>query len=249
MRVIEAFDVPVRTVAVSPDGRFLGALAGGMLRVHDWLTGERVWERDGLPTFGQLAFSPHGIIAFFEHGWLSASALSSPGKLHRIARAPFSGAIAVSSDGKTLVATRAGQREQAKLEQWEVPGWRLKVGIDFWSPFERLAFSPNGEHVAGINRESFELRFAQSGGLNRRELWWEGQYIPSAFRRGVQRQVPPRGAFLTFPRHSETVVFGWDAEFRVMETRAGSVLKRVPSPGQPFTDGKSFANTTGLPEV
>jgi WD40 repeat protein len=240
MRVIEAFDEPVRAVAVSPDGRFLAAATGGELGVWDWVTGEPVFRGVGYPVpLNQLAFTADGntlVIAYVNGAYRLTHDVPHPTPLDYRSYGPFSGGVAVSPDGRTLVATRAGRPQQVKLEQWELPGWRPKSGIDYWSPFERLAFSPDGQHVAGINHESFELRFANSFGLNSRQLSYEGQYLPARFRRGIQRHETPLTAFLTFPRHSETVVFGWDAEFRVMETRAGNVLKRVASPGEPFAD-------------
>ena len=42
--------------------------------------------------------------------------------------------------------------------------------------------------------------------------------------------------FLAFARDSQRVVFGWETELRVMETRAGAVIKRVTSPGEAFAD-------------
>jgi WD40 repeat protein len=257
MRVIEAFDEAVRAVAVSPDGRFVAATGGNHLAVwywlsgteSSWLTGDWVGDRGS----SQLAFATDG-------SWLGLATRNcvvrlapTNGNLVNVPSGRCAGGVAVSPDGKVFVATGAGQQQHVKLEQWELPSWRSKTGIDYWSPFERLAFSPNGEHIAGINRESFELRFAQSGGLNRRELAIEESNLPARFRRPLYRQEPPRSAFLTFPRHSETVVFGWDGVFRVMETRAGNVLRRVESPGEPFADaaflgsGRHLATVDGTP--
>ena len=42
MRVIEAFDEPVRAVAVSPEGRFLAAASADALQLFDWITGARL---------------------------------------------------------------------------------------------------------------------------------------------------------------------------------------------------------------
>jgi WD40 repeat protein len=246
MRVIETFTEPVRAIAASPDGRFLAALGRRTLSVHDWASGERLWNRDNLPAFGQVLVTHRGQLVFHDHGWLSACELVPRGRLHRISSASFSGAIATSPDGRTLVATRSGAPQQVKLEKWELPDWRPAIGVEYWSPFTRLAFSPNGEHIAGINGEVFELRFGQSGGLNRREVSpWQRyrteQRMRTSGRRGGslaarEEAPPPRSFFLTFPRHSDTVVFGWDSELQVMETRAGAMIKRVISPGDAFVD-------------
>jgi WD40 repeat protein len=255
MRVIEAFDEPVRAVAVSPDGRFLAATPGNRLAVWNWVSGTEAFRLNrsmlgGEYGVGQLAFTADGNSLVFRAGGRLERVNPLTGEGVRLASGARAGGIAVSPDGKTLVATQAGHQQQVKLEQWELPSWRPKAGIDFWSPFERLAFSPNGEYIAGINSESFELRFAHSGGLNRREEpSREGRYLPARLRRGMQQEEPPRSAFLTFPRHSETVVFGWDTELRVMETRAGTVVKRVPAPGAAFADAAFLGSGRQLATV
>ncbi len=232
MRVIDAFDGPVRTVAVSPDGRFLAAASALEMATWDWISGEAL-NRHILPgNVSQLAFGPDSI-------WVARVCLPGVfelirphnGKRVHVFSGLYSGGIAVSPDAKTLVATRTGHQQQVRLEQWELPGLRPRTGVDFCSPFDRLAFSPNGEHIAGINLDVFELRYAESGGLNRREERPRaGRYVPPRLRGEVQVEPPPQSAYLTFPRHSETVVYGWDAEFRVMETRNGNALKRVVAP-------------------
>jgi WD40 repeat protein len=212
MRVIDAFDTPVQTVTVSPDGRFLAATTNFRVRVWDWVTSEKVSELGVIDPGRQLFSTDSRWLIDITHTKLSRrNLLSEPaGRITHIG-AEFSGAVAVSPDGKTLIATRTGPQQQAPLERFSLPDWQPRSGFDYWSPFERLAFSPNGEYIAGINRESFELRYAASGGLNDRQL-----------ARGWGHSV-----YLTFPRHSEAVVYGWDAEFHAMDTRNGNVMKRV----------------------
>jgi len=246
MRVIEAFDKPIRTVTLSPDGRYLAAATEEELGVFSWNTGENTSGRVAIRNNGQLAISGRNgsQLAFslsamgeglvyasrqLEVLWISPA--KTPGfgvEVKTLSQGPFpfAGGVAVSPDGKTLVATRWGQQQHSKLDRWAVLAWRPLVGFDYWSPFPRLAFSPNGEFLAGINHESFELRIAVTGGLNGRQ-----RHSDTGFRAFLTS-----AAFLTFPRHGETVVFGWGEEFHVMETRAGKVLNRIASPGKPFVD-------------
>lgn len=240
MRVIDAFDEPVRAVAVSPDGRFMAATTRHNLYAWDWVTGERVYDFRSVREFdtsAQPAFAG-GTLLFTHTGWLNAVELPG-GQFRSVAPGRFSGAVAVSPDGKRVAATRAG-RDGEKLEEWEFPAFRAKSGFDFWPPFDRLAFSPSGEFLAGINLGRFELRIAISGGKN----GWQGA-------RGWGH-----GAYLTFARDSRTVVYGWDTEFHVMETHNGSVSKRVRASGDElFLDaaflggGRLLAVADGTPEL
>lgn len=222
MRVIEAFDEsePVLTAAVSPDGRFLAAATPYGLAVADWRSGGVVTRASAAAPLTQLAFTADGNWVVFAHAGglfrLAAGERPVPGV---VGKAAFSGGVAVSPDGKTAVATRAGYRQQVALERWELPSWRPLTGFDFWSPFRRLAFSPNGEFIAGIDANTFELRIAVTGGLNGRH------------------RVPYVGdGFFAFHRDSREVVFGWETDLRGMETRAGGVRRRAASPGGAFAD-------------
>ncbi|WP_439624393.1 WD40 repeat domain-containing protein [Gemmata sp.] len=219
MRVIEAFEEAVLKLAVSPDGRFLAAATSRELAVCDWVSG-RVLHRHAaesdtgrlfVPEMGQVAFGP-------DSSWVARLYQRAGGSLidSRVGRVvhalpgSFSGGVAVSPDGKTLAATRSGRVAQVKLECWELPGLRPKTGFDFWSPFTKLAFSPNGEFIAGIGTNLFELRVAVSGGLN------------------GQRRVRYVGdGFFGFSRDSQTVVFGWESALHVMDTRNGNVTRQV----------------------
>src|SRR5688572_7786185 len=220
MRVIDAFDEPVRAVAVSPDGRFLAAATPHALAVCDWVSGAVRFRVPLSRPVPQLAFSIDGNELFFAMGSVQrvdtrrGSVAALRGTLQ-----PFSGGVAVSPDGKTLVATYAGSRQHADLERWELPALRLSAGFTFWSPFRRLGFSPNGEYLAGIDADTFELRIAVSGGLNGRD---RVRYVGEGF--------------FAFARDSQSVVFGWETDLHVMETQNGAVLRRrVTSPGDPFT--------------
>lgn len=232
MRVIDVFDEPVRAVAVSPDGRFLAAAAGFNGAIVDWLSGEVVREFGCNVPLTQLAFTADGNWAIYAATGGMLRLLTGPGEPYTLHRENFSGGVAISPDAKTLVATRAGHRGEVKLERWELPGLRPATGFDFWSPFQKLAFSPNGEFLAGIDADSFELRIAVTGGLNGRH---RVHYI--------------NDGFFTFPRDSQTVVFGWETDLHVMETRAGNIVKRVPSPGHAFRDAAFLATGHQLATV
>lgn len=234
MRVIEAFDKPILAMAASPDGRFLAALSRQSIRVYHWSSHEIADQIDGLDLGGiQLAFTPDGHrLLYLTRNDISQLRVgrSLP---RRVAAGEFAGGLALSPDGKTLVATRAGQRQHVQLERWELPSGRKATGFDFWSPFVKLAFSPNGEFLAGIDRDSFELRFAITGGLNAR------QRLP-----GWSHTL-----FVAFHPDSQMCVFGRDAEFQIMETRAGHMLGRVSSPGPRFIDAAFLGSGRQLATV
>jgi WD40 repeat protein len=239
MRVIDAFDTPVQTVTVSPDGRFVSATTNFRVRVWDWITGEQVSEL-GVIEPGRQVFSTDSrwLIDITKNALSRRNLRAEPvGRVTHIGNG-FSGGLAISPDGKTLVATRTGAQRDTPLERFSLPDWRPLSGFDVWSPFERLAFSPNGEYIAGINHDSFELRYAASGGINDRQ----------------RAQGWGHSVYLTFPRHSEAVVYGWDAEFHVMDTRNGNVMKRVrAAKDQLFLDasflgsGQQLATVDGSP--
>jgi hypothetical protein len=220
MQLIEVFDEPVRAVAVSSDGRFLAAASGFEVGLLNRLTGALVHRVDCTSPIGQLAITPNGQSVAFAaaDGLFRLETSGRPGPF-RFSREAFSGGIAISPDGRTLAATMAGRRQQVQLDRWELPAWRAATGFDFWSPFDRLAFSPNGEFLAGIDNDTFELRIAVTGGLN-----------------GRQRIRYLGDGFLAFARDSQSVVFGRETELLVMETRAGAVVRRIASPGDAFAD-------------
>jgi WD40 repeat protein len=219
MRVIEVFDEAVRTVAVSPDGRFLAAGGSRELAVVNWLSGEVLTRAHGSVALGQLAFTADG-------HWVVFADRSGLYRLATVALKPivvsgarFAGGVAVAPDGKTLAVAEAGGRQDIELYRWELPAWRPAPGFNYWSPFTRLAFSPNGEFLAGIDNDTFELRIAVTGGLN-----------------GRHRVRYAGDGFLAFARDSRSVVFGWETNLHVMESRAGTMQRRVSSPGEAFRD-------------
>jgi WD40 repeat protein len=94
-------------------------------------------------------------------------------------------------------------------------------------PFSRLAVSPNGEYVAGVNAQIGELRFAVSGGLQAR-AWGK--------RRG-------RCQFVSFSPDSRVLACGWDHELHVLDTQSGRHARRAVESGPvPFRDG-AFTGT------
>jgi hypothetical protein len=110
---------------------------------------------------------------------------------------------------------------------------RSALGFDCWSPFVRLAFSPNGEFLAGIDSDSFELRIAVTGGLN-------GRHRLAGWAHTL---------FLAFARDSQTVVFGRDTEYFVMETRGGAVVRRRSVPGNAIADAAFLGSGRPLASV
>jgi hypothetical protein len=237
MRVIDAFDEPVRAAAVSPDGRFVAAAGRGRIVFHDWHTGAPVGEVFAVPRLGQMTFGPGGLLYRVESGLARfSSPFDHANGPDVLATGNFSGGVAVSPDGKVVVATRAGRRQQVPLERWELPAWRPATGFDFWSPFSRLGFSPNGEFLAGIDTDTFELRIAVTGGQNGRH---RVRYVGDGF--------------FAFAPDSRSVVFGWETDLHVMETQNGQVQRRVPSPGAAFAglaflgNGRQFATVDGTP--
>jgi WD40 repeat protein len=232
MRLIQAFERPIRSLALSPDGQSLAAATEYELALFSFHTGERKAGRLSIQNGGQLAFSAQGegvVYANLQLGmlWIAPKITHSIGvDVKQLSQRHFAGGVAISPDGKTLVASCTGRQRQSKLARWSAPGWQPITGFDFWSPFQRLAFSPNGEFLAGINREMFELRITVTGGLNGRQL----------------PRDPTRTAFLTFPAHGETVAFGWSGELYIMETRAGNVLKRFAPRNEPFVDAAYTGN-------
>ena len=96
MRVIQAFDEPVRAVAVSPDGRFLAASAGFLIRVLDWVSGESKTPFGCPVPINQLAFTADGDwLAFaYRNGLYRLNTTGAPSPI-RCGVGPFSGAIAI----------------------------------------------------------------------------------------------------------------------------------------------------------
>ncbi|QJW96521.1 hypothetical protein FTUN_4078 [Frigoriglobus tundricola] len=137
----------------------------------------------------------------------------------------FAGGVVVTPDGKALLATRAGRADAAQLERWNLPGFRPGHGFDFGAPFRRLAISPNGEYLAGIWQNGFELRYAGTGGIDHR------------FRPYKNRPFASIG-FASFAHDSTTCAFGWEGEVHVLDLSTGtSKVVRVTAPetrGNPF---------------
>jgi WD40 repeat protein len=218
MRLIDAGAGEVRTVAVSPDGRFLVASGGsGWLSVLDWATGEPVrWHNLGV-VCDQFAFGPQGGLVYVHQTNLRVERIDTAEDAAQ--GGGFAGGVAVSPDGKWLVAARAGAPNQAKLEKIALPGLRRQLGFEACSPYRRLAFSPDGVYLAGIwpgiprryrsEPAKFELRYAASGGIDHR-------YPPTG-----DRAFTAVG-FVSFSHDSDTCVFGWEGEFHVLNIGTGT---------------------------
>lgn len=248
MRVIQAINnEPIRAIAIARDGRFVAASSHLQLTVLDLGTGNDPITGNCLQPPRQLGFTRDGNWVFLASELGIYAFSTSELRSIEIHTGQFSGAIAVSPDGRLLAATTAGVDRNSNLYQWDISPLRQKDPIEFWSPFERIAFSPNGEHIAGIHQDLFELRFGNTFGLNQRKLRC------TSTRWNMVESTEP--AFLTFSPHSRTVVYGWGGEFWVMETQTGQILKRVEAPDRPFRDavflgsGQLLATVNGLSVV
>lgn len=211
MRVIDANLGEVRAVAVSPDGRYAAASGDAAFAAFHWATGEPVLHLDVRAPCRQLAFAPHG-------GWVARGSPFAALRLQAVDReylsetlpVGVSGGVAVAPDGKALWATGPGAPGGARLLRWRLPGLHPLPGFDFWSPCHRLAFSPDGEFLAGVWSGGFELRFANSGGLDHRHR--TRPLAPEADRPG----------FVSFDRGSATCAFGWADEFHLLDVSTGT---------------------------
>lgn len=249
MRVIDLNGDEVRTAAVSPDGRFLAASdVRGWLFVFEWATGEPVRRLPLGTVCDQFAFLPDGRLVYVHNSTLRLDAFELALDITEVG-GNFAGGVAVSPDNKMLVAARAGPAKQAKLEQFALPGLKKRVGFEYWSPFRKLAFSPDGVYLAGIwpgiqrwrpEPARFELRYAASGGL---DFSWPPATGPAFESVG----------FVSFSHDSGTCVFGWGGEFRVYDISTGTGREvrtvRVPFRDAAFTgSGRSFvtAEESGL---
>lgn len=219
MRVIEADLGEVCAVAVAPGGRFVAAAGAERFEVFHWATGEPVPGTRALGTRPQVAFAPHGEwVACVPSGRLLQCGIDTPARPLGAAARRFAGGVAVSPDGKVFVAAADGAANRAKLERWSLPALRPISGFDDWRPFSRLAFSPDGEFLAGIWGDGFELRFAVSGGIDYRH-------------RMTTRHALTAPGFVSFDRASGTCAFGWGGEFHVLDIATGTSrpVRRVPA--------------------
>lgn len=220
MRLIDlgGSDGEVRTAAVSPDGRFLAASsASGWMSVFEWATGEPIRRLPLGAVCDQFAFTPDGQLVYVHHTTLRLDPLAADAKPTELG-GNFAGGVTVSADGKTLLASRAGPANGAKLDKWTLPGLKRQLGFDGLSPFRKLALSPNGTFLAGIwsgiarrrpEPARFELLYAASGGIDRR-------YPPLG---GEARSA---AGFVSFSHDSGTCAFGWEDEFHVHDISTGT---------------------------
>ncbi len=220
MRIIDVSDAPIRTVAVSRDGRFVAAYDGNStFRVFHWGTGEAVIRaHERTMTCDQIAFGPNSAwVARAGGGLLRVDPLEGQGPSIDPTGA-FAGGVVVTPNGKALLATQTIPAGKARLDRWELPGFRPVLGFDIGSPFRRLAISPNGEYIAGIWERGFELRYAGTGGLDH------------LFRPFKPRPFSSIG-FVSFTHDSTTCAFGWASEVHVLDLSTGtSKVLRVTTP-------------------
>lgn len=222
MRVIDAKLGEVRAVAVSPDGRFVAAAGADGFGAFAWATGAPVPLVRSREWSEQLAFGPAGgwVARVARHG-LRLEEVTRPVLLPPSANGPYSGGVAVTPDGKALVATSV-RAFKSRLDRWALPALKPLSGFDVGSPFRRLAFSPDGEFLGGVWGEGFELRFAATGGLDH--------------RRAAPRYLGfPGPGFVTFDRDSTTCAFGWENELHTLDISSGT-SKPGPTVAAHFRD-------------
>jgi WD40 repeat protein len=228
MRIIDVCGAPIRTLGLSPDGQFVAAATVRAVGVFDRATGSPVLRRDAAAC-PQFAFAPDGRwVAYTRSSGLRFDRLGTGGTVPPELPGSFAGGVAVSPDGKKLVATRIGGARSAELAVWGLPDLRPQVGYADWPPFSRLAFSRNGEFLAGIwsgtrsrgevripqgwtplASARFEMRFARSGG-------GDYHYPPM---HGPAFDTP---GFVALTHDSATCAFGWDGEFHVLDLSTGT---------------------------
>jgi WD40 repeat protein len=245
MRIIDVCNAPVRTLGISPDGRFVAASTNRVFGVFHWASGDVVLRQDG-GAYTQFAFAPDGSWVALGHPnrTLDLEVLGS-GKTTRL-MTPLAGGVAVSPDGKKFVAMQTTAPYQAKLVVWDLPGLRQQSGYDGWSgwpPFCRLAFSRNGEFLAGIwpgagggwshKRAEFQVLFARTGGR-------DYKYPP------MNGPVFDTPGFVSFTHDSTTCAFGWADEFHILDISTGTARElkyvRAPFRDAAFTgSGRHFA--------
>jgi WD40 repeat protein len=227
MRLIDLDAGEVRTVAVSPDGRYLAASGvSGWMSVFDWATGEPIRRLRLGVVCDQFAFGPEGWLAYVHNATLLIDRLD-PNVPPSEMGGGFAGGVAVAPDGRALVAARAGPPRESKIDKWGLPGLRRQLGFDYCSPYRRMVFSSNGTYLGGIwpgllrrNRSEpahFDIRYGPSGGLDKR--------FPPTGERGAFNA----GGFVSFSHDSGTCVFGWENEFHVLDTSTGTAryVRRV----------------------
>jgi WD40 repeat protein len=246
MRIIEVCKSPVRALGVSPDGRFVAASTDRVLGVFHWTSGDPVLHGEAAGKYTQFAFAPDG-------SWVAPGLPNTPltlefvrtGKTVCLMTGTHAGGVAVSPDGKKLVAVQNTGADKGKLVVWDLPGLRPRSGYDGWSgwpPFSRLAFSRNGEFLAGIwpgvrhqwsaASGKFEVRFARTGG-------GDYKYPPMS-------RVFGAPGFVSFTHDSSTCAFGWSSEFHILDLSTGTAreLKYIQAPFRDaaFTgSGRHFA--------
>jgi WD40 repeat protein len=222
MRIIEVCSAPIRALGVSPDGRFVAASADRVFGVFHWTTGDPIL-RQAAGGCTQFAFAPDGswVAPGRPEQPLKLESLDSANTIQLMTATNHAGGVAVSPDGKKLVAMQITDVNQARFVVWDLPALRPQPqsAYDDWPPFSRLALSRNGEFIAGIYPgvhqqwppapPRFETRYARTGGL-------DYGYPPMNVR---PFDTP---GFVSFTHDSSTCAFGWENEFQILDLATGT---------------------------
>src|SRR5579883_880553 len=191
MRIIDACDSAIETVAVSPDGRYVGASSKDAFGVFHWATGEAVLHTrsrrvaaHGGRTCDQIAFAKDSRWVIRGGSEPLVDMLTSSAPLAPTFRGRFLGGLAVSPDGRALVASEgsSGSSTHAALARWALPGFQSLSGFEHWSPLDRLALVPTGSFSRASGRGTLVAgqRFLNCDSLSLAD--WTAAISPSAGR-------------------------------------------------------------------
>jgi WD40 repeat protein len=234
LKTIAAHDQPIRTLALSPDGKTL-ATAGGGNAENNVLT--KLWDLDGKPlgqfpshSTASLRFTPDGtqlvsggqndgrVLIYTQAGQLVSTIVASTGSrsFHR---------VAVSADGQRIV-TADGNFNPPGLKIWSRTG-QLERSIErFSGNLSNVAMAPDGNTFVTVSVDRRVRIWSMSGRLlagltghgeppNGLAYAPNGQYFASGGDEVIlwSRFGQKLGTVKGFKDGAETLVFSADSRF------------------------------------